>query len=176
MELPEMEGEYYDPESGGFETCTFKPELADLQYLRTFKFEDLTYRGTVEFRSCCTQPIRDTFCVAAFHLGLLEKLGELDQLLENDQVLYHHGYTASELRHLFVRRQYPPYISKEGLYRLVGQILDLARQGLSARGMNEECFLDPLYDRLNRKSNPAMDMLRMLEEGKSIEDVILLYR
>ena len=54
--------------------------------------------------------------------------------------------------------------------------LDLARQGLSARGMNEECFLDPLYDRLNRKSNPAMDMLRMLEEGKSIEDVILLYR
>ena len=42
--------------------------------------------------------------------------------------------------------------------------------------MNEECFLDPLYDRLNRKSNPTMDMLRMLEEGKSIEDVILLYR
>ena len=144
--------------------------------MKTCKYEDLTYRGTVEFRSCCTQPIRDTFCVAAFHLGLLEKLGELDQLLENDQVLYHHGYTASELRHLFVRRQYPPYISKEGLYRLVGQILDLARQGLAARGMNEECFLDPLYDRLNRKSNPAMDMLRMLEEGKSIEDVILLYR
>ena len=176
MELPEIEGEYYNPESGGYETCAIKPELADLQYLRTFKFEDLTFRGTVELRSCCTQPIRDTFCVAAFHLGLLEKLRELDELLEKDQVLYHHGYTASELRHLFVRSQYPPYISREGLYRLVGEILDLARAGLTARGMGEEIFLDPLYDRWRRKSNPAADMLRMLQEGQNIEDVIMLYR
>ena len=114
--------------------------------------------------------------MAAFHLGLLEKLRELDELLEKDQVLYHHGYTASELRHLFVRRQYPPYISKEGLDHLVGEILDLAREGLTARSMQEECFLDPLYDRWHRKSNPAMDMLHMLEEGRSIEDVIMLYR
>ena len=176
MELPEIEGEYYNPESGGYETCAIKPELADLQYLRTFKFEDLTFRGTVEFRSCCTQPIRDTFCVAAFHLGLLEKLRELDEPLEKDQVLYHHGYTASELRPLFVRSQYPPYISREGLYRLVGEILDLARAGLTARGMGEEIFLDPLYDRWRRKSNPAADMLRMLQEGQNIEDVIMLYR
>ena len=39
-------------------------ELEDLQYLRTFKYEDLTYRGTVEFRSCCTQPIPDGKIVA----------------------------------------------------------------------------------------------------------------
>ena len=46
MELPEIEGEYYDPDSGGFETYTFKPELEDLQYLRTFKYEDLTITVT----------------------------------------------------------------------------------------------------------------------------------
>ena len=176
LELPEIEGEYYNPESGDYETWAIKPELEDLQYLRTFKYEDLTFRGTVEFRSCCTQPIRDTFCVAVFHLGLLEKLHELDELLEKDQVLYHHGYTASELRHLFVRSQYPPYISHDGLYRFVGEILDLAKTGLTARGMGEEKFLDPLYDRWRRKSNPATDMLRMLEEGRNIEDVIMLYR
>jgi len=62
------------------------------------------------------------------------------------------------------------------LNHLVGKILDLAREGLTARGMEEERFLDPLYDRWRRKSNPAMDMLHMLDQGKSIEDVIFSYR
>lgn len=175
MNLPGIDAEYYDRDTGRFEKTVVRPELSDLQYLRTFKYEDLTFRGTVEFRSCCTQPVRDTFAVGAFHLGLMEKLQTLDDLLEEDHVLYHHGYTAGELRHLFVRRQYPPYISSDALHGLVKEILDLAGEGLAGRGKGEEELLAPLYDRWRRCSNPALDMLHMLEEGGTIEEVIRLY-
>ena len=40
---------------------------------------------------------------------------------------------------------------------------------------SEEELLAPLYDRWRRCSNPALDMLHMLEEGGTIEEVIRLY-
>ncbi len=83
-------GEYFD--HGVYREIKIKPQLSDIDYLRTFKFEDLTFRGTIEFRSVCCQPIRDCMTVAAFHLGLKNVLRELNDLLENDHILYHHGY------------------------------------------------------------------------------------
>lgn len=97
-----LKGEYFDGNS--YQSVEFKPELNDLSYLRTFKFEDLTFRGTIEFRSVCCQPIRDCMTVSAFHLGLQENLYELDELLQEDHVLYHHGYTATELRQMLAAR------------------------------------------------------------------------
>ena len=175
MRKKEIIGEYYDSESGEYKEIRIKPELDDLNYLRSFKFEDLTYRGTIEFRSCCCQPIRDVMCVAAFHYGLQQNLAELDRLLEEDTVLYHHGYTAGELRKLFVRGEMPPYVDPDALYNLVKQILDLARSGLSKRALDEESMLDPLYKRWERHSNPAVEMLHLLHSGHSLEEVIMLY-
>ena len=171
-----VSGEYYDLEAGEYRTIDIVPEPDDLAYLRTFKFEDLTWRGTIEFRSCCCQPIRDVMTVSAFHIGLQKKLVELDALLEEDTVLYHHGYTASELRKLFVREDIPPYVDKERLYLLTREILDLSKKGLNERGFSEEHMLDPLYERLERRTNPAKDMLRLIhEENTTLEQVIDLY-
>lgn len=64
-------GEYYDGTK--YQKVTFVPEADDLKYLRSFKFEDLTYRGTIEFRSVCMQPVSEIMSVAAFHAGLIEK-------------------------------------------------------------------------------------------------------
>ena len=50
-----IKGEYFD--GNRYREITFHPEISDLQYLRSFKFEDLTFRGTVEFRSVCEQPV-----------------------------------------------------------------------------------------------------------------------
>lgn len=175
MREEEVIGEYFDPVEREYRQIRFAPELEDLKYLRTFKFEDLTYRGTIEFRSCCCQPIRDVMCVAAFHYGLQQKLAALDRLLEEDMVLYHHGYTASELRRLFVRGEMPPYVDREALHRLVREILDLAREGLRERGLGEEAMLAPLYERWEKRTNPAAEMLRMVHGGTSLEEVIRLY-
>ncbi|MFQ9792099.1 MAG: hypothetical protein ACLRX7_01780 [Acutalibacteraceae bacterium] len=43
-----------------------------MEYLRSYKFEDLTFRGTIEYRSACCQPVSECMCVAAFHVGLQE--------------------------------------------------------------------------------------------------------
>ncbi len=168
-----VEGEYYD--KGTYKKIKVVPQIEDIRYLRTFKFEDLTFRGTVEFRSVCCQPIGDCMCVSAFHLGLQNRLYQLDQLLQEDHVIYHRGYSAGELRKLFVRDKLPSFVDKDALYELAEKVVDLAREGLQERGYGEEKMLAPLYDRLNRRSNPATDMLNMRRAGVDMQDIIRKY-
>ena len=61
--LEKVSGEYFD--GGCYRTTDITPTTSDLEYLRTFKFEDLTYRGTIEYRRACCQPIKDAMTVAA---------------------------------------------------------------------------------------------------------------
>ncbi|MGN1030457.1 MAG: glutamylcysteine synthetase [Butyricicoccaceae bacterium] len=173
LEQEEITGQYF--ENGAYHDVTFRTKPEDLQYLRTYKFEDLTFRGTIEFRSVCCQPIRDSMTVAAFHLGLKSQVRALEQLLANDHVLYHRGYSATELRKLMVYRKWPGFVDREGLKSLVVQILDLCGDGLKARGKGEEVLLAPLYQRAQTLSCPALTMLRQREQGVSLEKIILDY-
>ncbi len=168
-------GEYFDAKTGKYEQIEFTPELNDLRYLRTFKFEDLTYRGTVEFRSVCCQPISDCMTTAAFHLGLMNNVEKLGALLDGDTSLYRNGYTASELRKLFVKDTLPEFVDKDKLWTLAKEITDLAKQALEERGFGEERFLLPIYDRISNRTNPARTMLTLLDDGVSMEKVIELY-
>ena len=54
------------------------PQEKDFQTHRSYQYQDLTTRGTIEFRSVCTQPLNRTFASAAFHLGLLLHLDKLE--------------------------------------------------------------------------------------------------
>ena len=166
----ELTGEYYA--DGRYETMTFTPERSDLQYLRLFKHEDLTFRGTLEFRSVCCQPIRDTMSVAAFHVGLKQRLHELTELLANDQVLYHRGYNATELRHLMIRRELPSFIDRDDVYNLALKILKLANAGLKDRGKGEETYLKCLFERIEQRTTPAAYLLKRLGEGTDMETLI----
>lgn len=173
FERPYVEGEYY--ENGVYKNIRVIPRIEDIRYLRTFKFEDLTFRGTIEFRSVCCQPIGDCMTVAAFHIGLKERLYKLEHLLSQDHVIYHHGYTAGELRKLFVYEKLPAFVDEERLWKLVEQILNLAKEGLEERGYGEESLLKPLYERLKTRSNPAKRMLEMRRQGVPMQDIILQY-
>jgi gamma-glutamylcysteine synthetase len=166
-------GEYYA--DGAYHEISFAPDIEDLAYLRTFKFEDLTFRGTIEFRSVCSQPVADVMTVSAFHLGLKKQLKELEEMLENDHVLYHHGLSATQLRKLFVKREMPDFVEPEAVYDLARQVLDLAKKGLQQRGFGEEEFLEPLYERIAQQANPAQKMLHQLSNDIDIENVILEY-
>ncbi|MCM1158146.1 MAG: hypothetical protein NC300_05695 [Bacteroidales bacterium] len=173
FEQDAITGEYYD--NGAYHEISFSPEIEDLEYLRTFKFEDLTFRGTIEFRSVCCQPIAEVMTVSAFHLGLKEQLRELDKLLQTDHVLYHHGFSATELRRMFVRQELPAFVEKTELYELAGQIVGLAKKGLEKRGYGEEIYLSPLDKRIRQRMNPAQKMYRQIKEEKKIEDIIMEY-
>ena len=165
-----VSGEIYC--NGEYRKIDVKPLISDIKYLRPFKFINLTFRGTVEFRSICTQPIRDSMCVAAFHLGLKDKLDELEEIVSKDNVLYHRGYTAGELRKLLIQDKLPEFINLDCLCDLSREIVDLACDGLEQRGIGEEIFLNPLYDRIKRRSNPGKDVIKSVNNGIEIEKII----
>ena len=166
----EIEGEYYG--EGRYHKLIITPRKEDLEYLRSFKHEDLTFRGTIEFRSVCCQPIKDAMSVAAFHTGLKERMHELTDLLENDKVIYGHGYNATELRHLFIQDALPSFVDKDEVYGLCQKVLEIARDGLMDRGLGEEKYLEPLFERVKNQESPGAYLLRCLSEGVELEEVI----
>ncbi len=175
MNAESIEGEYYDNDSGEYKPIELKPQPQDIEYLRTFKFEDLTYRGTVEFRSVCCQPVRDSMTVAAFHAGARESLDELRSLLYSDDVLYGNGYTSLELRKLFINKSFPSFLDEDKVYKLTEDVLDIIAHGLRKRGLGEEAFLEPLYRRAESRSNPAKAMLEQRDSGTPLEEIIRDY-
>lgn len=168
-----IKGDIYDKK--GYRQIEIKPNINDIDYLRAFKFINLTFRGTVEFRSVCTQPISDTMSVAAFHLGLKEKIDELDEFISKDRVIFHKGYTASELRKLLIQDEIPSFINKKELCKLTNNILNIAKDGLNKRGLGEEIFLKPLYNRVKYHTNPGKEMIKSLHDGIKIEKIIKDY-
>lgn len=168
-----IQGEYYD--GGIYHQISFKPNGTDFGYLRSFKFEDLTFRGTIEFRSVCTQPVKETMTAHSFHMGLINQLDELNQIFESDTVLLNQPYSLTELRNLFVRYELPDFVDKKKLQSLIKEVLDLASKGLKHRGYNEEKMLKPLYERAKSLENPGQKLIKHLNSGGKIEDKIYEY-
>jgi gamma-glutamylcysteine synthetase len=176
LSATQITGEYF--ENGGYHPITFTPATSDIAYLRTYKFQDLTFRGTIEFRSVCTQPMRDALAVPAFHLGLIapDQVAALLRLLKSDTTLYGHGYSAGELRKLLVRRApLPPFLDAEHLKHLLLAVLTLSRDGLLARGFGEERYLEPLFERAQSLESPATRFLARRDSGEPLESIIKDY-
>ena len=168
----EITGEYYD--NGEYKTIKFTPSLDDIDYVRSFKFIDVTFRGTIEYRSVCTQPIYASMSVPAFHVGLKHKLQEVSEVIFNSG-LYDNAYSPTELRKLFIKKDLPKFISEDKLYDLCKDILDLAFQGLKERNYGEEVFLKPIYENIKNRTNPAKRLLSLLDENISLEEIIKEY-
>ena len=169
----EVEGETFV--DGAYKTVRIHPEITDIEHLRSFKFEDLTYRGTVEFRSVCEQPVGEIMASAAFHAGLAENLHSLTHLLENDTVIYRKGYNASELRKQFVMTRIPDIYDRKELSNLLLTVLEIASDGLKIRGKGEEKFLAPLYPRAEGLLSPGRQMKEGLAAGKTVRDYAYEY-
>ena len=114
-------------------------------------------------------------CVAAFHLGLKDKLDELEELINNDTIIYHKGYNAGELRKLLIQDEIPSFIDKKDICKLSKSIVDLSSAGLEERGIGEEIFLEPLYERIKKHTNPGKDIIESMHNGAKIEKIIKDY-
>ncbi len=172
-ECDEIKAEYY--ENGVYHSFNIHPEEGDLSYLRTYKFEDLTYRGTIEFRSCCCQPFSDAMSVAAFHLGLINKTKEIIDLMENDYSIFHHGFSVSELRKMLNMRNLPGFIDTKALEVLCYGVLEIAEQGLKERGLGGEVFLAGLKNRVDGLRSPAKVLVEELEQNTPMEEMVRRY-
>lgn len=76
---------------------------------------------------------------------------------------------------MFLKRKLPEFVNEEEVYALAGKIVDLAKQGLLERGYDEEILLEPLYERIKTKTNPAKRLLELKEQGVDLESIILEY-
>ena len=144
-------------------------------FIVRLKFINLTFRGTLEYRSVCTQPIRDSMSVAAFHVGLKNKIDEVDEILKNDHIMTYKGYNYDELRKLLIKDELPSFIDEDALCSLSRQIVDLSREGLEERGLGEEIFIDCLYSRIKNRLNPGRHLINSLKNNVPIEDMIRDY-
>lgn len=167
-----IEGQYRD--NGKYKSIEFAPKISDVSYVRPFKFVDLTFRGTIEYRSICTQPIKYSMMVSAFHLGLKHKNHEINELL-NEYKLYDYPYSPDELRKIFIKRNLPSFINEDRLYELCEEITELSKEGLTERGYGEEVFLNPLFENIKNRVNPGKRLLDGLDEGIDIEEFIRYY-
>ena len=123
------------------------PLEKDFQKHRSYQFQDLTTRGTVEFRSVCTQPLDRTFASAAFHLGLLVNLDKLEAYLETAPFFESFGRDYKSLRRQFSKK----YLTDEetaGIVQFSKDLLAIAEQGLEMRGQQEMIYLEPLKEEL----------------------------
>lgn len=116
------------------------PVKEDLKQHRSYQFQDLTARGTVEFRSVCTQPLETTFAPIAFELGLFVELEKLENYLEDSSF-----FKNEEQDYRKLRRKYSKKIlskeEKEAIQSFSKDLLDIAEAGLMKRGYGEEKFL-----------------------------------
>jgi gamma-glutamylcysteine synthetase len=168
-----VDAEYFD--GSGYRMEAITPVLEDLRYFRTFKFQDLTFRGTIEFRSVCSQPLRERLAPAAFHLGLIESLDELEALLAQNAPPLGQSLPPARLRERLNRETWPDAIDRAALRKTLLSILAVARGGLCARGKNEEVFLTPLYARAERLLSPAREYMGRLSAGEDGESLIMDY-
>ena len=125
----------------------FVPQEKDFQTHRSYQYQDLTTRGTVEFRSVCTQPLDRTFTSAAFHLGLLVNLDKLETYLETAPFFERFGRDYKSLRRQFSKKQ----LSDEetaGIVQFSKDLLAIAEQGLEMRGQSEMSYLEPLKEKM----------------------------
>ncbi len=167
-----INGEYF--ENGKYHKITFKPKEEDFNYFRPFKFVDLTFRGTIEFRSVCCQPVNETMTTHAFHLGLINQIDKINQILDDDTI-FNKAYSITELRKIFIKTYLPEFVEKSELKKLLIKILDLASESLKERGNKEEKLLKPLYERAKSLENPAQRLIKHLNSGGKIEELIHEY-
>ena len=175
--------EYFEKESidawsyreDKLEKIKLHPQIEDLSYLRTYKFLDLTARGTIEYRSLCTQPLNQSLMAVALQVGLSKKGKELEEILLKDSILYGHSFSENELRKLFNKDYIPNYIKRDELSNLIIKIIDLGKEGLKERGYGEEKFLEELYDRAYSFESPARKMRDGIRAGIKIQEFIYDY-
>lgn len=124
------------------------PQEKDFETHRSYQYQDLTTRGTVEFRSVCTQPLDSTFASAAFHLGLLVNLDKLEAYLETAPFFKEFGRNYKFLRRQFSKKKLTDE-EETAIIEFSKDLVLLAEEGLEMRNKQETTYLQPLKEELD---------------------------
>jgi len=134
-------------------TLNIKPQLNDINQLIPFSWFNarlVPKYGTIESRMCCQQPPTETLTSAALTLGIIENLAAAQSLASTYSLA-----TWRKLRVQAAQHTINASIDGKGIVPLLQQLLDIAKVGLQRRNLQEEIFLQPLYERLQQRKSPA---------------------
>uniref|UniRef100_A0A7S2SEH8 glutamate--cysteine ligase n=1 Tax=Rhizochromulina marina TaxID=1034831 RepID=A0A7S2SEH8_9STRA len=127
-------------------------------------------QATVELRPCCQQPWADHMVVAALSLGLVQSGPRLLPFLvpsyEAGASGAWHGALAGRWAHLqgLHHRAVTTGLEDDEVAELCKGILTACAQALEERGLGEEAFLEPLFQRVEERENPAQQLQRAMRD------------
>jgi glutamate--cysteine ligase len=116
--------------------------------------------STVEYRPCCQQPQDDAWLPTALTIGIVEQAPEVLELM-----LAVADGDWPTLRAARRRAIEEGMRSVAGCTDAVRRFLDLVADGLAARGLGEEVFLKPAYERLAAVTGPADEARALYAAG-----------
>jgi glutamate--cysteine ligase len=120
--------------------------------------------STVEYRPCCQQPQDDAWLPTALTIGIVERATHVLDLM-----LAEGDWRA--LRQARRRAIAEGMSSLAGRAGVVERFLAVVADGLAARGLGEEAFLEPAYERLAAMSGPA-DEARALHAAGGVPALV----
>lgn len=151
---------------------TVEPCLTDIHYLNTFCYFNarlVPQYGTIESRMCCQQPPGETFAPAALTLGLLENLESAQKLMNRLP-----WETWKEVRQQAGCKTFDAQVNDQSIVPMLEELVDIAAKGLQTRNLNEEYFLEPLYERIARQKSPA-DVAIDIFENQGLDSFLAHY-
>jgi gamma-glutamylcysteine synthetase len=107
--------------------------------------------ATLEMRPACQQPPHEEMAAAALYLGIVEAADQIEPYLHAN--LGKQSWDA--LKHYHAEAMRYGLAAPQPLPDFLATMLGFAEDALRRRNYGEEILLQPLWDRLNAKENPA---------------------
>lgn len=139
-----------------------EPRATDLDVHSTCYWYNarISHYYTVENRVNDQQPPGDLLCVAALTLGLVSAADLASEELAACDWEDLKSSRPAACEHALAARS-----GALELAELAGRMLETARQGLKRRGLGEEVFLEPLFQRLQNRKCPADQAAELFTQG-----------
>lgn len=147
-------------------------DFSDISF-RSFENAAISSYGTIEIRSDCMQPMKELFAPPAFHLGLVRKLSQAQEITERFFRENHIHQTNEELRMLAVTEG--NICEEDTLWAYVDELYHLSESGLKERSYGEEGYIFCLAERIAARACPAKQMARRLCQGETADQIIRAY-
>ena len=141
---------------------------SDINQFLSFRNIEITYRGTLEIRSDCTQPVYDAFAPPAFNLGIAINADKATAF--TDEFLSGISFSNSYLRNKVINGEIIDKISLGDLKEYACKMVKISEEGLLLRKKGEEKLISPLKQRAADLMCPAK---YILENKNNLDKVII---
>ncbi len=123
------------------------------------KFLDCFAKFCLEVRSVCAQKKEELSSAPAFVLGVQEHIEKAHELVSTQP----YGFW-NELHAKVLKDGLQAEHGGVSVVDLARRVLEIAEEGLKKRGKGEEQFLGPIRERIEKKQNPAQELLSVWEK------------